>query len=69
MANDILVIEDDPGIARIIRLYLERDGHNVTTVGDGVAGLNAARADTPDLIVPGSHAARVGRHERVPGPA
>ena len=51
MANDILVIEDDPGIARIIRLYLERDGHNVTVVGDGMAGLDAARADTPDLIV------------------
>ena len=51
MANDILVIEDDPGIARIIRLYLERDGHRVTTAGDGVSGLNTARADNPDLIV------------------
>ena len=51
MANDILVIEDDPGIARIVRLYLERDGHSVTTAGDGVSGLNAARSDTPDLIV------------------
>ena len=51
MTNDILVIEDDPGIARIIRLYLERDGHAVTTAGDGVAGLNAARTDNPDLIV------------------
>ena len=51
MANDILVIEDDPGIARIIRLYLERDGYRVATAGDGVSGLNAARADKPDLIV------------------
>ncbi len=51
MASEILVIEDDPGIARIVRLYLERDGHAVTTASDGVAGLNAARADPPDLIV------------------
>ena len=51
MANDILVIEDDPGITRIVRLYLERDGHTVTTASDGVSGLNAARADSPDLIV------------------
>ena len=51
MANDILVIEDDPGIARIVRLYLERDGHTVTTAGDGVSGLNAARAHNPDLII------------------
>ena len=51
MASDILVIEDDPGIARIVRLYLERDGHTVTTASDGVTGLNAARADNPDLII------------------
>ena len=51
MAHDILVIEDDPGIARIIRLYLERDGHTVSIASDGVAGLNAARTDHPDLIV------------------
>lgn len=51
MPSDILVIEDDPGIARIITLYLERDGHRVTTAGDGLAGLAAARASNPDLIV------------------
>ena len=51
MAKGILVIEDDPGIARIIKLYLERDGHTVTIAGDGVTGLNAARVDNPDLII------------------
>ena len=51
MASDILVIEDDPGIARIVRLYLERDGHRVTNAGDGVSGLEAARAENPDLVV------------------
>lgn len=51
MAGDILVIEDDPGIARIVSLYLERDGHRVTAVGDGISGLRAARQLGPDLIV------------------
>ena len=51
MASNILVIEDDAGIARIVSLYLERDGHNVTAVGDGISGLQAARQLGPDLIV------------------
>lgn len=51
MSHHILVIEDDPGIARIISLYLERDGYQVRVVGDGLAGLEAARAEEPSLIV------------------
>ncbi len=51
MSCDILVIEDDPGIARVIGLYLERDGHRATAVGDGLTGLRAARDSGPDLIV------------------
>lgn len=51
MKHDILVIEDDPGIARIVSLYLERDGHQVRVVGDGLAGLDAARAQEPSLVV------------------
>ena len=51
MPGNILVVEDDPGIARVIGLYLERDGHKVTIVGDGVTGLQTARDARPDLIV------------------
>ena len=51
MPHNVLVIEDDPGIARIVRLYLEQDGHRVATAGDGVAGLKLARESAPDLIV------------------
>ena len=51
MAAHILVIEDDPGIARVVGLYLERDGHSVTAVADGLAGLQTARDSRPDLIV------------------
>ena len=51
MPNNVLVIEDDPGIARVIGLYLEQDGHNVLSAADGVTGLNLARESDPDLIV------------------
>ena len=51
VSHNLLIIEDDPGIARIVRLYLEQDGHRVATAGDGVAGLQLARESAPDLIV------------------
>jgi DNA-binding response OmpR family regulator len=47
----ILVADDDPKHAQLIRLYLEREGHQVLTVGDGRAALDHARARRPDLIV------------------
>ncbi|BCJ49247.1 DNA-binding response regulator [Actinoplanes sp. NBRC 14428] len=47
----ILVADDDPKHAQLIRLYLEREGHQVLTVGDGRAALEQARARRPDLVV------------------
>jgi DNA-binding response OmpR family regulator len=47
----ILVADDDPKHAQLIRLYLEREGHQVLTVGDGRAALDQARARKPDLVV------------------
>jgi DNA-binding response OmpR family regulator len=47
----ILIADDDPKHAQLIRLYLERDGHQVLTVGDGRAALEQARARRPDLVI------------------
>ncbi|HEY3505401.1 MAG TPA: response regulator transcription factor [Actinocatenispora sp.] len=51
MAARVLVAEDDPKQARLIRLYLEREGHAVAVVGDGRAALDRARGQRPDLVV------------------
>ena len=51
MSHSVLIVEDDPGIARVIRLYLEQAGHCVTSADDGAAGLKMAREAKPDLIV------------------
>ena len=51
MPHTVLIIEDDPGIVRVMRLYLEQDGHQVVAAADGVAGLQAAQDSNPDLIV------------------
>lgn len=47
----ILVAEDEPKQANLVRVYLEREGHTVLVVGDGRAALDAARARRPDLVV------------------
>ena len=44
----ILVIEDEPQIASLVRDYLEHAGFAVLTAGDGAGGLALARARRPD---------------------
>ena len=49
--RSILLIEDDRKTADIVRLYLEKDGHQVLNAYDGNHGLDMARENKPDLIV------------------
>jgi DNA-binding response OmpR family regulator len=46
-----LVIEDDEAIRRLIETTLKARGHAVKSAVDGLAGLEAARASTPDVII------------------
>jgi DNA-binding response OmpR family regulator len=47
----VLVVEDDTNILEAVAFNLERDGHEVLQATDGVAGLELARAEQPDLVV------------------
>jgi len=47
----VLVIDDDPNVAEVVAAYLEREGCIVEVRSDGEAGLQAALADPPDLVV------------------
>ncbi|MEO8570385.1 MAG: response regulator transcription factor [Chloroflexota bacterium] len=47
----ILVVEDEPRLGELLRLYLEREGHAVTVVTDGRAAIAAVDAETVDLVV------------------
>lgn len=47
----ILLIEDDPDIATVIRIHLEDARYEVTVVADGRAGLEAALRDPRDLLI------------------
>src|SRR5437868_12879792 len=47
----VLVVDDEPKIARLARDYLEHAGYAVLTAGDGPAALQVARTRRPDLVV------------------
>ena len=47
----VLVVDDDPNVLQLARLYLERDGYGVTTALDGGEGLAKAREEQPGLVV------------------
>ena len=47
----VLVIEDDKNIAELLRLYLEKDGFEVSIANDGRRGLDLALNSSPALIL------------------
>ena len=51
MTARVLVVEDDTSIRGLLATLLENEGHDVVTAEDGLAGLVAAGADVPDLVL------------------
>jgi DNA-binding response OmpR family regulator len=49
--STILLVEDNRAYAETLKSNLERDGYEVTVAATGVAGLDAAKRNTPDLII------------------
>ncbi|WP_431943566.1 response regulator transcription factor [Micromonospora marina] len=68
----VLVVEDEPAIADLVRLYLTRDGFGVHLERDGEAGLAAARRLRPvacvlDIALPGLTGTEICRRLRAAG--
>jgi len=52
MPNEtILLVDDEPNIIALARLYLEQSGYKVIAAADGAAALASLAADSPDLVV------------------
>ena len=51
MKAKVLVVDDDYNIAELIRLYLEKEGHEVNTVYSGKAALDVFYSWTPDIVI------------------
>ncbi len=47
----ILVVDDEPSILKLVSAYLKPEGYEVQTATDGNAGLQAARAFKPEVII------------------
>lgn len=51
MSGQVLVVDDERSLAKVVASYLARDGYQVRCVFDGPAALDAAREDKPDVVV------------------
>jgi len=65
----ILLVDDEPNILQLARMYMERDGYRVESVGDGLAALEAVHRLNPalvilDLMLPGMDGLEVCRRLR-----
>jgi len=47
----VLVVDDDPKIRDLLRLYVTRDGHRVVLASDGAEALVSAQRQAPDLVL------------------
>ena len=36
----ILIIDDDPNICELLKVYFEKEGYEIKTVNDGIDGIN-----------------------------
>jgi DNA-binding response OmpR family regulator len=51
MAATVLVVDDDPGVLRLLQVNFEMEGFAVLTAADGEEAQAVARAKQPDVVV------------------
>lgn len=69
MGYKILIADDEAEIRDVLRLYLEKDGYDVTEAADGIEAMEKLRKESPDLVIldimmPGLDGYRVLRNIR-----
>ena len=47
----ILIVDDDPIVLRVVRLALEREGHDVTACANGALALEQLESEFPDAMI------------------
>lgn len=49
--HNILMIDDDKNICKVVKIYLEKEGFELNACHDGLSGLEAFKANTPSLVL------------------
>lgn len=49
--RSILIVDDEASIVSLARMYLEREGYQVYSVGSGLEAVASIRATRPDLVI------------------
>jgi len=49
--SKILVVDDDPGILRLLEYILTKEEYQVLTASNGIEGLRRAQEEAPDLVI------------------
>lgn len=47
----VLIVEDEPDIAQLVKLYLEKEGFRTTVANSGIDALKLMKAERPDLLI------------------
>ncbi|MBI2298155.1 MAG: response regulator [Armatimonadetes bacterium] len=51
MSKQILVVDDEVALARLVQINLQREGHEARIAHDGAEALDAIAAGKPDLVI------------------
>jgi DNA-binding response OmpR family regulator len=49
--GEVLIVDDEPGISRLISMYLEREGFQTSSVRTGAEAIEAMQGQQPSLVV------------------
>lgn len=51
MSKKVLIVDDEPGVVKMVRYLLEKNAFTAISANDGEAGVNLAIQEKPDLIL------------------
>lgn len=51
MPASVLIVDDEPNICELIKIYVEKEGYNACTANDGITAVKTAKEIEPSIIL------------------